>query len=84
MAIAGHVSQKMLARYSRVRSEARRQAVMALSAKPMESTLKGGEREVTTQATTQTEEALNMPAPEVIEKMVGTWGLEPQTSTVSR
>jgi len=45
MAIAGHVSQKMLARYSQVRSEARRQAVMALSAKPMESTLKGGERD---------------------------------------
>jgi len=34
MAIAGHVSQKMLARYSHVRSEARRQAVAALSAKP--------------------------------------------------
>jgi integrase len=33
MAIAGHVSQKMLARSSHVRSEARRQAVMALSAK---------------------------------------------------
>jgi hypothetical protein len=24
-----------------------------------------------------------MPAPDVIEKMLGTWGLEPQTSTVS-
>jgi integrase len=34
MAIAGHVSQRMLARYSHVRSEARRQAVAALSAKP--------------------------------------------------
>src|SRR5260370_37508403 len=34
MAIAGHVSQKMLARYSHVRSEARRQAVAALSARP--------------------------------------------------
>jgi len=34
MAIAGHVSQKMLARDSHVRSEARRQAVAALSAKP--------------------------------------------------
>ena len=37
MAIAGHVSQKMLARYSHVRTEARRQAVMALSAKPIGS-----------------------------------------------
>jgi len=34
MAIAGHVSQKMLARYSHVRSEARRKAVAALSARP--------------------------------------------------
>ena len=33
MAIAGHVSQKMLARYSHVRTEARRQAVAALSAR---------------------------------------------------
>ena len=37
MAIAGHVSQKMLARYSHVRTEARRQAVAALSAKPFGS-----------------------------------------------
>jgi integrase len=34
MAIAGHVSQRMLARYSHVRSEARRKAVSALPAKP--------------------------------------------------
>src|SRR6202790_1287089 len=37
MAIAGHVSQKMLSRYSHVRTEARRQAVAALSAKPIGS-----------------------------------------------
>src|SRR5262249_16153553 len=34
MAIAGHVSPQMLARYSQVRNEARRQAVAALSARP--------------------------------------------------
>jgi integrase len=34
MAIGGHVSQRMLARYSHVRSEARKKAVAALSAKP--------------------------------------------------
>jgi hypothetical protein len=34
IAIAGHASQKMLVRYSHVRSEARRQAVAALSARP--------------------------------------------------
>ncbi len=42
MAIAGHVSQKMLARYSHVRSEARRQAVSALSAKAIGSRRKAG------------------------------------------
>jgi len=34
MAIAGHVSQRMLGRYSHVRSEARKKAVAALSANP--------------------------------------------------
>ena len=84
MAIAGHVSQKMLARYSHVRSEARRQAVMALSAKPMGSTLKGSKSESCDTNHDTKKSTLDMPAPEVIEKMVGTWGLEPQTSTVSR
>jgi hypothetical protein len=83
MAIAGHVSQ-MLARYSHVRSEARRQAVMALSAKPTGSTFKEGKREGYDTSRDTKEGALNMPAPEVIENMVGTTGLEPATSTVSR
>jgi hypothetical protein len=84
MAIAGHVSQKMLARYSHVRSEARRHAVMALSAKPTGSLLKGSKTDGydTNHDTKQT--TPGVPAPEVIENMVGTWGLEPQTSTVSR
>ena len=84
MAIAGHVSQKMLARYSHVRSEARRQAVMALSSKPMGGTLKGGKRERYDTSHDTKEGALNKPAPEVIEKMVGTRRLELLTSTVSR
>ena len=84
MAIAGHVSQKMLARYSHVRSEARRQAVMALSAKPMgrafkESKSKGYDTNYDTN-----ERMADVPPPEVIESMVGTTGLEPATSTVSR
>ncbi len=84
MAIAGHVSQKMLARYSHVRSKARRQAVMALSARPMGSTLKRS-KSVGYDTNHDTKESpRDMLAPEVIEKMVGTWGLEPQTSTVSR
>ena len=84
MAIAGHVSQKMLARYSHVRTEARRQAVLALSAKPI-----GGRRETGEAAGHDTnrdtkQEVMSVPSPEVIENMVGPWGLEPQTSTVSR
>ncbi len=84
MAIAGHVSQKMLARYSHVRTEARRQAVMALSAKPIVS---GREASNTPGYDTNHDTkvgAKRTAAVEVIEKMVGPWGLEPQTSTVSR
>ena len=84
MAIAGHVSQRMLSRYSHVRSEARRQAVTALSAKPMGSNVKGSKSGGcdTNYDTNQT--VGGIPAPEVIESMVGTTGLEPATSTVSR
>jgi len=84
MAIAGHVSQKMLARYSHVRTEARRQAVLALSAKPIGS---GREASDTSSYDTNNDtkqDVMRIPAPEVIENMVGPWGLEPQTSTVSR
>ena len=84
MAIAGHVSQKMLARYSHVRSEARRQAVMALSARPMGSRINTGKSEgydTTDDTKRNVEQVLG---PEVIEKMVGTRRLELLTSTVSR
>jgi integrase len=84
MAIAGHVSQKMLARYSHVRSEARRQAVMALSAKPMGSTHKGSKSEGYDTSHDTKQASRNVPAPEVIENMVGTRRLELLTSTVSR
>jgi integrase len=84
MAIAGHVSQKMLARYSHVRSEARRQAVMALSAKPMGSTLTGSNSEGYDTIHDTKQSPPSMPAPEVIENMVGTRRLELLTSTVSR
>jgi|HubBroStandDraft_6_1064221.scaffolds.fasta_scaffold72154_2 integrase len=67
MAIAGHVSQKMLALYSHVRLEARRQALDALSKKP--------EGAVTSQTTSQKEE----PKPQVIENMVDVTGFEPAT-----
>jgi len=84
MSIAGHVSQNMLARYSHVRSEARRQAVMALSAKPLGSTLQGGKREGCDTKHDTNQVVKNVPVPEVIENMVGTRRLELLTSTVSR
>jgi integrase len=67
MAIAGHVSQKMLAHYSHVRLEAKRQALDALSNKP--------EGSVTSQTPSQKEE----PKPQVIENMVDVTGFEPAT-----
>jgi hypothetical protein len=83
MAIAGHVSQKILARYSHVRSEARRQAVTALSAKPKGSSVQRGRSEGYDTNHGTTKGATDMPAPKVIEEMVGTRRLELLTSTVS-
>ena len=68
MAIAGHVSQKMLARYSHVRSEARRQAVMALSAKPMGSTFKRSRSEGYDTNHDTNQSTAEVPSPEVIER----------------
>jgi Phage integrase family len=84
MAIAGHVSQKMLAGYSHVRSEARRQAVMALSPRPMGSRINESKSEGYDATNDTKRNVERLSAPELIEKMVGTTGLEPATSTVSR
>jgi len=84
MAIAGHVSQRMLARYSHVRSEARRQAVSALSARPTGGWFTASEDSGYDTKHDTNEGSREVTASEVIEKMVGPWGLEPQTSTVSR
>jgi hypothetical protein len=84
MAIAGHVSQKMLARYSHVRSEARRQAVAALSARPTGSWFTENQSTGHDTNNDTKHDVLEGQPTEVIEKMVGPWGLEPQTSTVSR
>jgi hypothetical protein len=83
MAIAGHVSQKMLARYSHVRSEARRQAVTALSAKPRGRGVQRGRTEGYDTNHDTNKGATDIPAPQVIEEMVGTRRLELLTSTVS-
>jgi integrase len=53
MAIAGHVSPKMLAHYSHVRLQAKRTALDSLSTKQAERANWGVNREVTTQTTTQ-------------------------------
>jgi len=84
MAIAGHVSQEMLARYSHVRTEARRQAVSALSAKPIGRRCEADEAAGYDTNHDTKQDVVKVPSPEVIENMVGPWGLEPQTSTVSR
>jgi integrase len=84
MAIAGHVSQKMLARYSHVRTEARRQAVAALSARPTGEWFRSDGRTGYDTNHDTNLDASGASSMEVVEKMVGSWGLEPQTSTVSK
>jgi Phage integrase family len=80
MALAGHVSRRMLEHYSHVRQEAKREAVNVLSAKVSQRpTLKGYDTNNDTKAIPQGE----VPS-YVIENMVGTSGFEPLTSTVSR
>jgi len=67
MSIAGHVSQKMLAHYSHVRLERKREALAALS--------KTTEPSVTSQSTSQNQES----DPQVTENMVDVAGIEPAT-----
>ena len=80
MAIAGHVSQKMLSHYSHVRLDPKRKALDALSSNRETGSTEGGygTRNVTNR------ELKGIPPSEVIEKMVGTRRLELLTSTVSR
>jgi hypothetical protein len=75
MAIAGHVSPKMLAHYSHVRLDAKHRALDALSS----GSLTGG----MAQSATQTPLCRRYPVRKLLRKMVGPCGLEPQTSTVS-
>ena len=53
MAIAGHVSPRMLALYSHVRLEAKRKALDALSQRPAQAAQQGDSEGVTSQATSQ-------------------------------
>jgi integrase len=75
MAIAGHVSAKMLAHYSHVRIDAKRHALDALSS--------GGITGVMAQTTAQMPLRRRNQVRKLLRDMVGPCGLEPQTSTVS-
>jgi integrase len=80
MALAGHVSRKMLEHYSHVRQEAKRDAVNMLSAKrPSAPTIAGYDTSHDTNRTLS-----EQVPPYVVEEMVGTRRLELLTSTVSR
>ncbi len=80
MALAGHVSRKMLEHYSHLRQEAKREAVNVLSDKcPSKTTTKGYDTNHDTKST-----PAELVSPYVVERMVGTRRLELLTSTVSR
>jgi hypothetical protein len=75
MAIAGHVSRRMLERYSHIRLEAKRNALEVLSHKNKEGHGTNGG--------TKTDAKVSVP-PFSSDILVGTCGFEPQTPTVSR
>ena len=79
-ALAGHVSHRMLAHYSHVRQEGKREAVNVLSANVPQRAETGGYDTNNDTNPTPSEQVHSY----VVEKMVGTSGFEPLTSTVSR
>ena len=82
MAIAGHVSPKMLAHYSHVRIQAKRTALDSLSTKQAERANSGGEtRGYDTNHDTKREAPETIP-PQVLENMVELVGIEPTTSSL--
>jgi integrase len=82
MAIAGHVSPKMLAHYSHVRIQAKRTALDSLSTKQAErANLGGASRGYDTNNDTKRDGAESIP-PQVLETMVELVGIEPTTSSL--
>jgi hypothetical protein len=82
MAIAGHVSPKMLAHYSHVRIRAKRTALDSLSTKQAERVNSGGEsRGYDTNHDTKRGPDERAP-PQVLENMVELVGIEPTTSSL--
>jgi hypothetical protein len=76
MAIAGHVSPKMLAHYSHVRLAAKRTALASLSSTPTDGSY------VTNHVTN--ESVREKPQSQVIENMVDVTGIEPVTPCLQR
>ena len=82
MAIAGHVSPKMLAHYSHVRLQAKRTALDSLSTKQVERANSGSEAKgYDTNHDTKRGAAETIP-PQLIENLVELVGLEPTTSSL--
>jgi len=75
--IAGHVSQRMVDRYAHIRLDAKRKALESLSNKTAQGKSSG-----TTNGTKT--ERRDQEVPKVPINLVGAWGFEPQTPTVSR
>jgi len=75
LAIAGHVSRRMLERYSHIRLEAKRNALQALTLKTQTGNGTNGG--------TKTDASASVP-PFLAENGIGACGFEPQTPTVSR
>ena len=82
MGIAGHVSMKMLQRYSHFRTEAKRSALDALSMKPVQQGDSGGTTEGydTNNDTKLQREMEGMP--QVVESLVELSGIEPLASSL--
>ena len=82
MSIAGHVSRKMLAHYSHVRMDAKRNALDALTMRRGRGSIRSAHRRVTTQTTTQKCRRESIPMPHVIDSLVELSGIEPLTSSL--
>jgi integrase len=83
MAIAGHVSARMLSHYSHVRLDARRSALDALASKSSAgSATAGDEGHVTNNVTNEAN--ANLSSSQLIENMVDVTGIEPVTPCLQR
>jgi integrase len=82
MAIAGHVSPKMLAHYSHVRLQAKRTALDSLSTKRPERDNSGGKAGGYDTIGDTKQHAAESVHPQVIENLVELVGIEPTTSSL--